>query len=66
MQILVLYFSKGGNTKKLAEKIGQGVDKVEDVKAILRHAKSVLSRKIGLRQRWIFDLNSLTFVVFSS
>lgn len=29
MQILVLNFSKGGHTKKLAEKIAQGVDELE-------------------------------------
>ena len=41
MQILVLYFSKGGNTKKLAEKVAQGVDEVEGVNALLKHAKEV-------------------------
>ncbi len=28
MQVLVLYFSEDGNTKKLAEKIAQGVEEV--------------------------------------
>ena len=41
MQILVLYFSKGGNTKKLAEKIAQGVEKMEGVKALLKHTSEV-------------------------
>lgn len=41
MQILVLYFSKGGNTKRLAEKIAQGVEEVEGVKALLRHTSEV-------------------------
>ena len=41
MQILVLYFSKGGNTKKLAEKVAQGVDEVEGVNALLKHTKEV-------------------------
>jgi len=41
MQILILYFSKGGNTKKLAEKIGQGVDEVAGVEAVLRHTSEV-------------------------
>ncbi|MGD2125494.1 MAG: NAD(P)H-dependent oxidoreductase [Desulfobacteraceae bacterium] len=41
MQILILYFSKGGNTRKLAEKIAQGVEKVEGVKALLRRTDHV-------------------------
>ncbi len=41
MQVLVLYFSKGGNTKKLAEKIALGVEQVEGVKALLRHTREV-------------------------
>ena len=34
MQILVLYFSKGGNTKKLAEAIAKGVEEVEGATAL--------------------------------
>lgn len=41
MQILILYFSKGGNTKKLAEKIAQGVEEVEGVRALLKNTKEV-------------------------
>jgi len=41
MQILILYFSKGGNTKKLAEKIAQGVEEVEGIKALLKHTEEV-------------------------
>ena len=41
MQILILYFSKGGNTKKLAEKIAQGVEEVEGVRALLKNTKDV-------------------------
>ncbi|MFH0843872.1 MAG: NAD(P)H-dependent oxidoreductase [Pseudomonadota bacterium] len=41
MQILILYYSKGGNTKKLAEKIAQGVEDVEGVKASVRHTGQV-------------------------
>jgi len=41
MQILVLYFSKSGNTKKLAEKIAQGVEKMEGVKALSKHTSEV-------------------------
>ncbi|MBW2035181.1 MAG: flavodoxin family protein, partial [Deltaproteobacteria bacterium] len=36
MQILVLYFSKGGNTRKLAEAIAKGVEDVEGVNAVLK------------------------------
>lgn len=41
MQILILYFSKGGNTKELAEKIAQGVEEVAGVKAVLKHTNEV-------------------------
>jgi len=41
MQILILYFSKGGNTKKLAEKIAQGVEEVEGMNALLKSTSDV-------------------------
>ena len=41
MQILILYFSKGGNTKKLAEAIARGVEKVEGVNALLKTTNDV-------------------------
>lgn len=41
MQVLVLYYSKGGNTKKLAEKIAQGVEEADGVNAVLRHTRDV-------------------------
>jgi len=41
MQILILYFSKGGNTRKLAEKIAQGVEEAEGVTAQLRNTNEV-------------------------
>jgi NAD(P)H dehydrogenase (quinone) len=41
MQILVLYFSKGGNTRKLAEAIARGVEEVEGVKAVLKKTSEV-------------------------
>ena len=41
MQILVLYFSKGGNTKKLAEAIQKGVENVEGVEGVLKHTDDV-------------------------
>lgn len=41
MQILVLYFSKGGNTRKLAEAVAKGVERVEGVSAILKNTDEV-------------------------
>ncbi|WP_045215318.1 flavodoxin family protein [Desulfonatronovibrio magnus] len=41
MQILVLYFSKSGNTKKLAQAIANGVDSVEGASAVLRNTEEV-------------------------
>jgi NAD(P)H dehydrogenase (quinone) len=41
MKILVLFFSKKGNTQKLAEKIAQGVEEIEGVSAVLKHTKDV-------------------------
>jgi len=36
MQVLVLYYSRTGNTKKLAEEIAKGVQKVEGVKCVVK------------------------------
>ncbi len=41
MKILVLYFSKGGNTRKLAEAVSNGVDDVEGFDAVLKHTDNV-------------------------
>lgn len=41
MQVLVLYYSKGGNTRKLAERIVEGVESVPGVKALLRSTQEV-------------------------
>ena len=41
MQILILYFSKGGNTRKLAEAIAEGAEKVEGVSAVLKNTNEV-------------------------
>jgi len=41
MQILVLYYSKGGNTRKLAERIGEGVESVSGAKALLKSTQEV-------------------------
>lgn len=40
MQVLVLYYSKGGNTKKLAEEVAKGVAST-GIKAVLRSTKDV-------------------------
>lgn len=41
MQILILYFSKGGNTRKLADIIAQGVHEVEGAKATVKSTDKV-------------------------
>lgn len=41
MNILILYFSKGGNTRRLAEAIAQGVDGVESASAVLKTVETV-------------------------
>ena len=41
MQILVLYFSKGGNTKQLAESIAEGANQVEGAEVLLRSTQDV-------------------------
>jgi len=41
MQVLILYFSRGGNTRKLAEAIAKGVQEVMGVKAVLKKTDEV-------------------------
>jgi NAD(P)H dehydrogenase (quinone) len=41
MKILILYYSKGGNTRRLAESIAEGVDPVDGAEAILRDTTEV-------------------------
>ena len=41
MKVLILYYSKGGNTRKLADAITEGADQVDGIEAVLRHAKDV-------------------------
>ena len=41
MEILVLYYSKGGNTKKLAEAIAEGVKEVEGMQPVLKNTSEV-------------------------
>jgi len=41
MNVLVLYYSKGGNTRKLAEAIAEGAGQVDGVEVVLRHTREV-------------------------
>ena len=41
MQVLVLYYPKGGNTRRLAESIAEGVSRVDGVQVVLRHTREV-------------------------
>ncbi|NOX34438.1 MAG: flavodoxin family protein [Deltaproteobacteria bacterium] len=41
MKVLVLYYSKGGNTRKLARAILEGVDSVEGVQGVLKNTQEV-------------------------
>jgi NAD(P)H dehydrogenase (quinone) len=41
MQILILYYSKGGNTRKLAEAVARGVEGVAGIHPMLKHVRDV-------------------------
>jgi NAD(P)H dehydrogenase (quinone) len=41
VQVLVTFYSRGGNTKKLAEEIVRGVQQVKDVKCVLKPVAEV-------------------------
>jgi NAD(P)H dehydrogenase (quinone) len=41
MQVLILYYSKGGNTKKMAESIAEGVRSVAGVQPLLKSTQEV-------------------------
>ena len=41
MQILVLYYSKGGNTRKLAQAVARGIETVPECRALLRTTQEV-------------------------
>ena len=41
MQVLVMYFSRTGNTRKLAEEVVKGVQEVNEVKCMLKQASEV-------------------------
>ncbi len=40
MQVLVMYYSRTGNTKKLAQQIAQGVQAVEGVKCVVKKLRA--------------------------
>jgi NAD(P)H dehydrogenase (quinone) len=40
-QVLILYYSRTGNTRKLAEEIGKGVTQVEGVKCVIKSTEEV-------------------------
>jgi NAD(P)H dehydrogenase (quinone) len=42
MQVLILYYSKGGNTRRLAEYIAEGVNSVSGVSAQLKNTAEVV------------------------
>lgn len=46
MQVLILYYSKGGNTRKLAEAIARGVENVEGVTALLKTTDDVTNEDL--------------------
>lgn len=41
MQVLILYYSKGGNTRKLAERIAEGVRLVSGIEPLLKTTQEV-------------------------
>ncbi len=41
MQILVLYFSKGGNTRQLAESVAKGVNEVDGAEGLVKSTEEV-------------------------
>jgi NAD(P)H dehydrogenase (quinone) len=42
MKVLVMYYSKTGNTKKLAEEIVKGVQEVEDAECVLKPVSKIV------------------------
>jgi NAD(P)H dehydrogenase (quinone) len=41
MKVLVLYYSKGGNTRQLAEAIATGIEQVDGITAVMRNTREV-------------------------
>lgn len=46
MQVLVLYYSRTGNTKKLAEAVAKGVEQVKDVTCVLKSVSEVTKEDV--------------------
>jgi NAD(P)H dehydrogenase (quinone) len=44
MQVLVMYYSRTGNTKKLAEAIARGVEEIEAVQPVIKNVSEVTKR----------------------
>jgi len=44
MNILVLYYSKGGNTKALANAVVQGIEDVDGVSAVMKSCGEVTTK----------------------
>ena len=55
MQILVLYYSRTGNTKELAGKIAEGASEVEGVKVLLKSVSEV-TKEDFIESQGGFDL----------
>ena len=51
MKVLVLYYSKGGNTRKLAEAIAEGVGQTDGVEVVLRHTRDVTRATVEAGQQ---------------
>jgi len=41
MQVLVMYYSRSGNTKKLAQEIAKGVQKIEGITCVLKSTSEI-------------------------
>ncbi|MEW5757950.1 MAG: NAD(P)H-dependent oxidoreductase [Candidatus Omnitrophota bacterium] len=41
MQIIIMYYSRSGNTEKLAHEIAKGVEKVKDIKCIIKPSSAI-------------------------
>ena len=45
-QVLVLYFTRSGNTKKVAEEIAKGIEEVKGVRCLLRTTDEVIQEEL--------------------
>ncbi len=65
MQVLIPYFSRGGNARKLAQGIVQGVEEVEGANAPLRSTKEV-TKEDFLNSQGIIAGSSVYFGVMAA